>query len=936
MNLKIKTDQAINPPLQYILHIMALTSLNIIHLNVQHWNNNKTSISNYMLEHNPDVVTINSHGIQDTAKNVKIFGYSGLTVDHGAHRGTAILVKDTIQHTLHSSEFNNSPFLYATIVTNHGKLNIGTFYTPPRINTLPILDIQHLINKQDPFIILADANAHHQDFGHTFQDFRGQVLSLHMLHNNITYLGPDFKTWYSGGHSGKPDIVIGKHLHRYALNITEGRKITSDHIPIHVHLNCNPILVPAAPRLDFAKANWEQFQNTLEELPLPQVHNSTTAQIDNFWVDTISHIQQAIRANIPTTEWRIIRHAPLSTHTKQLMIIYNTRFQLNKQHPNPQDTQQLTDLLGDIRRSARADFQADFCESVRDLIGTRSNNPAQYWKNIRNLLGTKNHNTGTYLKHNNQIITDHTEQLNIFRDTWKNIVRPNPPRHDRHGVTENIRTVNTWFLENHPDIVNLDNVDFNRLDANTHLIQPISSATTWLHIHKQKSKAYGPYHINSTILKKFPQKTITHITRLYNATLSTGYFPTALKVAKIILLPKPGKDHTKPENYRPISLLTPLAKTLEKIINQRLRTHLEDTEQLSDSQFGFRSQKSINDNILYTTQFVENSINMNSYSAALCFDMAKAFDKVWHKGLIYKVHNQFNLPDLTKRLIHSYITDRHYYINKFRLDSDPFMSTAGVPQGSSLSPTLYTLYTNDMPQPTCRNDMTLQYADDVTVHLSNPSLNTLRDHIQREAIAIEHYNSKWLTHNNTSKSSVTIFNANPRRVAGLPAVTVEGIPIPYKPDTKILGVVFDHRLSFNKHIKSKLPLMRHIAAKLHRFHHLPPHIQFQIFNTLVRPLITFSPLPILMAPYDTQTSIQAVQNRTLRRTLDIPWHTYTRNIDIYEDTQLETLLTHAHRLHIKHSQKVEVRNDPFFQKLMNRHTPDDRIEQIANNPPRWL
>ena len=71
--------------------------------------------------------------------------------------------------------------------------------------------------------------------------------------------------------------------------------------------------------------------------------------------------------------------------------------------------------------------------------------------------------------------------------------------------------------------------------------------------------------ISKTILKHTPLKTGLHITRLYNAILSTGYFPKILKQAEIFLIIKPDKDPTLPTSYRPISLITLLAKIFEKL-----------------------------------------------------------------------------------------------------------------------------------------------------------------------------------------------------------------------------------------------------------------------------------------------------------------------------------------------------------------------------------
>jgi len=76
--------------------------------------------------------------------------------------------------------------------------------------------------------------------------------------------------------------------------------------------------------------------------------------------------------------------------------------------------------------------------------------------------------------------------------------------------------------------------------------------------------------ITPTMLKQLPHKGILLLTYLFNAILRLHYWPLSLKVAEIILIPKPGKGPTEVTSYRPISLLPTLAKLLEKLILCRI------------------------------------------------------------------------------------------------------------------------------------------------------------------------------------------------------------------------------------------------------------------------------------------------------------------------------------------------------------------------------
>ena len=121
--------------------------LHLIHHNVRSWANFSKAqlLSNYYLKNDPDVITINSHGLVQPNKNVKLLHYSAYTKNKQLNSGVAMLIKANIQHTFHTNT-NNNNIMAATIYTSGGKVTIVTFYRPPRDNFLPLMDLQHFLN----------------------------------------------------------------------------------------------------------------------------------------------------------------------------------------------------------------------------------------------------------------------------------------------------------------------------------------------------------------------------------------------------------------------------------------------------------------------------------------------------------------------------------------------------------------------------------------------------------------------------------------------------------------------------------------------------------------------------------------------------------------------------------------------------------------------
>ena len=283
----------------------------------------------------------------------------------------------------------------------------------------------------------------------------------------------------------------------------------------------------------------------------------------------------------------------------------------------------------------------------------------------------------------------------------------------------NFNSINNWNTANNDLISPYNLTDFINL-SHHEIIQPISSQTVSNYIKKAISKASSPSGITNSMIKELPNKTILHITRIFNAALSAGYFPKPFKDINQFLIPKPGKDHTDPKNYRLITLIEPISKILEKIINYRLKNYMEDTNQFHKYQYGFRTGRSIQDVLLFSTAYIDkhHSKTPNKMTQLTCLDIEKAFDKVWLNGLNFKIF-KLDLPILLQKFLCNYLTERTYKILNKGFASNQYSSLAGIPHGSLLSPTLFNIFAGDIPSPINNNSLVLSYADDVTIlHLT--------------------------------------------------------------------------------------------------------------------------------------------------------------------------------------------------------------------------
>ena len=143
------------------------------------------------------------------------------------------------------------------------------------------------------------------------------------------------------------------------------------------------------------------------------------------------------------------------------------------------------------------------------------------------------------------------------------------------------------------------------------------------------------FTLNAEIL---PLESLQTLLNFFNNMWETGKFPESWELATIIPIPKPGKNHTEPTNYRPIALTSCLCKTLERIINARLVWYLEINNLISPVQFGFRSERSTNDNLVRLETFVRDAFVKKEHVVAVFFDLEKAYETTWKYGILRDLH----------------------------------------------------------------------------------------------------------------------------------------------------------------------------------------------------------------------------------------------------------------------------------------------------------
>ena len=173
-----------------------------------------------------------------------------------------------------------------------------------------------------------------------------------------------------------------------------------------------------------------------------------------------------------------------------------------------------------------------------------------------------------------------------------------------------------------------------------------------------------------------------------------AHFPPRGNKPTSFLSQKKG-DKSNPLNYRPIAITSLISKTMETIITKQLLTFLETSNLLSDHQYGFRKARSTGGLLAYAVHVWSSALESCGESRVISLDISKAFDRVWHKGLLAKLP-MFGLHHTLINWIGSFLSDRSIAVRVDGFLSNLHSINAGVPQGSVISPVLFILFINDL------------------------------------------------------------------------------------------------------------------------------------------------------------------------------------------------------------------------------------------------
>ena len=376
-------------------------------------------------------------------------------------------------------------------------------------------------------------------------------------------------------------------------------------------------------------------------------------------------------------------------------------------------------------------------------------------------------------------------------------------------------------------------------------------------------KSLGPDGISPYTLKRCAYQLAYPLAHLFRLCLTEQEWPYLWKWARVVAAHKKSSKSSV-QNYRPISLLSVVGKIFEKIISDEVTLFLDQNFLLSDKQFGFRRERSTSDLLLHLSTPWQQSLDKGNYTYVVALDIAGAFDRVWHNGIIEKLKSFGIAGDLLK-LFENYLRGRTLRVVVNGSESKEYPIEASVPQGSVIGPLLWNVYFNDILQ---LIPEAYAFADDCTLTF------TCNDNNRQETITkinealqlIMSWGNRWQVSLAPQKTQMMVISRRQEaQNIHLPNIKLNGKILAQQPSINILGVEIDSTLSFTNHVRDlaarcakKLGCIRRIS------HLLDARGCLMLYNSQVRSIMEYSPLVWSSCPPSYLRLLDRVQDRARR------------------------------------------------------------------------
>ncbi|MCG7869675.1 MAG: endonuclease/exonuclease/phosphatase family protein [Candidatus Thiodiazotropha taylori] len=729
------------------------------------------------------------------------------------HGGICVYVKENVYAKRRADlELQDIECLWIEVSSNRNKLLIGTFYRPPNSPPSTLESIENSIGLAydtniDKILITGDFNLDTLKSASSRKiETLCQYFNLHNLINEPTH--------FTESSSSIIDLILTSNKHGVLLSGV-GEPCLEQAVRYHCPIFCVLDFKKPVTKV-FSRQVWlydrGEYDALREEISNFDWQSLKHQDIDTYTKNVTDYIINTSKKHIPNKIVKIRKSDPpwLSSKIKRMMRKRKKLYDKYKRTNNVNDHTNYKTFRNKVTNEIRQTKKL-MNENLANKLLNSDLRPKDYWKTLKHFINKEQSFSIPPLKVDGIVVEEDLEKATALNDYF---------------------TEQTILDDTHASLPATPPADFHSLSSIVITPDEVQSVLQSLTI----GKAAGPDSISNRLLKELAIPLSGPLCDLFNFSLHSGQVPSTWKEANVTPVHKKD-DPSVISNYRPISLLNTVGKVMEKIVHKHVFNFCRDNSILTSLQSGFvPGDSTVNQLVdLYNT-FCKALDEGKEVRAVFC-DISKAFDRVWHRGLLYKLR-RIGISGSLLSWFANYLKDRRQRVVLPGASSNWSSINAGVPQGSILGPLLFLIYINDIVENI--NSSIRLFADDTSLYIIVDDPTDAAITLNSDLYKIHKWATDWLVSFNPSKSESLIFSRKINKPYH-PPIFMNNQQVEEVSTHKHLGLYLSNNCSWHEHIDyiktkawQRINTMRRLKFDLDR-----KSLQI-IYFSFIRPLLEYA------------------------------------------------------------------------------------------------
>ena len=766
---------------------------------------------------------------------------------------------------------------------------IGVYW--PGSHKFDIKELSQFITNNS--IIAGDFNASVSTWNSPSSDRRGRSVEQWCIENSLNYVSG---TKNSSKRSARNiDLTFSNFPGITGETLDFG---TSDHWPLVYRSEC--ICLEASSKFEVVR--WKQYELILcllQDFWFEQSALSQPSEWYRSYIRFLNALKNRLTSWLEKEKWRPALPPEIR---EKLKIISKLKKRMHRKQ-REEDRFMFRHFSREVRKEIgeyKSSRWNSFLQSVQENNRT---NQAVFWKHLSNIYRPRVPPFNKIILDNKSVTNPNQITESLF-DYYKNLFS---------SPVDNSGDPHTNQIDKEYGSI-LKEIALEKKEIRPTNLQEIRRIIREL----KPKKSAGRDKISNFIIKRLPPAFLECLCYCFNEWLRQGLFPDEWKIAKIITLNKLKSGAPTCEQTRPISLLATHSKIFEKILLVRVQEWATENNIIPKEQSGFQKGCLLQTRVLSIYQEVKNNLAGNVPVLGVYVDYKKAYDLVWHKGLIVKLHRmQFPL-ELLKILI-SWLDMRRAYVVFGNKASATFNIHIGLPQGSSLSPFIFIVFHADLVKCTGAFSTHL-FADDLNTLIVPPvtkNLKEMLDFLNEKGTQISQeifeYAVRWKQPVNVTKTVVQVFHSQVKK----PQIDIKmnNCPLESVKLFKYLGFTWSDKMSLRPTVDKCLLNIQNSYSKLkwiNRSNHISKQTLRTCFFAYSFPFFTWIFPFFPMLPQSQQELFRRKYRVGLRLVHKCP---FVDSAEIYKLTKEKTLEFYVCKYLKKRLKKIytsDLGHSPFY------------------------